>query len=222
MREDVANCPDDRKDSAVVHRVIWIADVLIACVVVWLTAARILYHLDITVTGAAFATLIYWPSRWSWSFVAHVAVSAYFFHCVVLFIAGTEATKSIVFANAVIGLAGIGIAYALRRIVIRRVDRDARAAPHQSLEVAMTDTNGNDELEQDESVARDTTGLVEKDQSDWTPIQFGMDRILFVLFAFASLFAVARTSGTGAAMVVLLFLPFWYLLAGCVRLVSAR
>jgi len=188
----------------------------------------------IVLVAVAFAGPFYWPGHWSQSLLIRVAFTAYFFRCVVLYLAGTDAVKKLAFGDIFIGLAGVGGVYLVSWITARgtgpiesaksmRLVSPGDAAKNEA--IVGEGAAGDDEInrdEADEPLGQPTeppVTVADRGTSLRSPLQFGMKTLFILTLACAGFFTVAAAVSLGVALLVLLLSLVWLLLAGFTRLV---
>jgi len=191
--------------------------VLIASVVVAFAAWHApFFSPDRLAAAIAVALTIGWLDSRLLSNLLQAAVFIYFVGCAIFIVLGSDAVKLIALGDAAVGLAGVGIAIALRRAVIRFTPHVAEPLSASVVgEFEMTDRRDL----QSGLVATESTTV---DEPAWTPIQFSLANSLKLLGACSAVFAVVRLTDFSIAFALLVSGMIWIVFAGCYRLVTQR
>jgi hypothetical protein len=131
---------------------------------------------------------------------------------------GSDAVKVIAIRDAAIGLAGIGIAYLVRRAISGYRGQPGRAPSPQLIREPVA-ASGHDD-EEVRGKANGTSTYEETNNATWSPLQFSIKIMLVLTLARASLLGVASAGGIRAAFGVFVLGLFLFVIVGCIRLVS--
>jgi len=131
---------------------------------------------------------------------------------------GTDAIRLIAVQDTVMGLVAVGSVYAARQTVRKCRARDGRTAQELVPNgVALSKSHRGEQVLENEADETAKTLAVEK--AVWSPPQFTLTAMFVFMLASSGLLTVGVAAGAEAAFGVLLLGLFWFLFAGCVRLV---
>ena len=204
-------------------RIIVVLDTLPVCIAVGIIAAwRSSYapfSASVFLTGAVFASPVFWRGRWSCSFVTRTALTAYLLRCVAFYVVGTNASKIAALGDAGIGLAAFGGAYIMRRAIHKYTARGTWTASQQLVREGCTTTHRCCDSEEVGEGTNATATSSHEETPNWSPPQFSLKAVFVFSFGWAALLAVAVTGGfVFVRLMIVLGLLLW-ITAGCVRLV---
>lgn len=205
------------------QRTVVVLDALLACALGYLVAWHNLapkYDVGVLLFGAALACPVFWRGKLSFSFFAALAVTAYFFRCVFLYVMGTDAVRGMACRDAALGLVAVGSVCAVKQIMRKHVQRHATKGCQESdrNEHASIDSGSGAQLIDQKAGA--TAQEVNGEEAVWSPPQFTLNALLVSTLACIGLLHVGAIVGLWAAFVTLLMGLFWFLIVGCVRLLS--
>ncbi len=190
--------------------------------IVLLDSLYLKYDGGVFLIGAATACLVFWHRPWSWSLLIQVVVTAYFFRCVVLYLTGTDAVKVIAFRDAGLGLVAIGAVCAAKRAISNCAGPiDKTAVPER----AAKSPRASDSRLAGQSIEGNSDEIIntpEREADVWSPVQFTVRMFFLLTLVWSGVFAVCVAAGPYAACFVVFLGLLWFLIAGCVRLVSSE
>lgn len=204
------------------HRVITVGDAVLACLVGCIAACDTPYlELDagVVLTGAAFAAPFFWRGHWSWRFVMATVVTAYFFRCVVLYLAGSDAVRIIAFRDTSMGLLAVVGAYLVRLLIRKCTGEDGSTAAQQLIPERDASGGGRSGGEVIWKEADGAATRREGEEGVWSPPQFTLKAMFVFTLASAGLLAVGVTGGPDVACGVLMLGMLGLLIGGCIRLI---
>jgi len=164
--------------------------------------------------ATAFVMPISWRGSWSFRFLVRSAVGVYFFRCILLYLLGTDAIRRIASVDAMMGIAGMGVAWFVPRC-IHRYNRYANDANSQQSCQELGGSNGGMEQEVD-----GPTASSREENAVWTPLQFNLKTMLLLNVPFAGLVVVGTLGGIGVAFAVVILGLVWVCFGRCVQLIS--
>ncbi len=173
-----------------------------------------LIDVAVLLTATAFVMPVSWRGSWSSRFLIRSAVGVYFFRCVLLYLLGTDAIRTVAFVDAMMGIAAIGIASFVPRCIIRyrTFANDVDSQPG-----CRAQRGGNEVMEQE---ADGSTPTSREEEAVWTPVHFNVKKMLLLSVPLAGLAMIAIMGGIGFVFAVVILGLVWVCLGRCVQLVS--